>query len=236
MDKGLASKPLIAVLCNAGEARGLPAQYVAQQFLQPLARAGATAMLVPAMPELVDIATIASRTDALLLTGSSTNVEPHRYGARHTNGETNPERDKVSFSLTEQMIARGKPVLGICLGMQELNVLYGGTLRSLEDHGLHRAEGCWTGTPIFEHRHEIRISGKHLLALNEGPEASVISAHRQAIDRIGRGLSIDALAPDGTVEAISADAEGKVIGVQWHPEKAISKLDMALFDNLIGHA
>ncbi len=163
------------------------------------------------------------RLDGLLIDGSESNVEPHRYGIAtdETPDHHDPARDATTLPLIRAAIARGLPVLAICRGIQELNVALGGTLhqRLQEVPGRHdHREPEGTADEKFSIRHDVAVCGA--LALLVGTERiAVNSLHGQAIDRLAPGLVVEATAGDGTIEAVAADhAPGFVLGVQWHPE------------------
>jgi putative glutamine amidotransferase len=224
--------PLIAVICCGGTMIGRDMQFLANRFLQPLADVGACAMLVPTMASVVDARAIATRCDGLLLTGSATNVSPRRYGSDAAEIDADHGRDEVAMAVGEAMIAAGRPVLGICRGMQELNVLHGGSLTVLDDEaGIHMRKADWTDPHILEHSHDVDLVGTHLRGLAGEGRIPVASIHRQGIARLARDLVLEATAPDGIVEAFSGSG-GRVVGVQWHPELMRSRLDRALFENL----
>lgn len=225
------AKPLVAVVCHGQVFHDRPAQYATEAFLAPVAQAGGSTLLVPALPEVVDIKTIARVCDALLLTGSQTNVSPQQYGCDHHEPDANPDRDAVSLNLAEAMISAGRPVLGICLGMQELAVLYGSTLRRLECN-MHMAQRDWRDVSIFGHKHDVDLVTSRMVTMAGASKVPVVSAHRQAICQISSELTIEAEAEDGTIEAFRADEIGRVTGVQWHPERMASALDAALFRHL----
>lgn len=226
------SSPVIAVLCCGGTLIGRDMQFLADRFLKPLAEIGATALLVPTMASVVDARAVASRCDGLLLTGSNTNVSPDRYLGDDAEIDPDHGRDEVALTVAEAMIAAGRPVLGICRGMQELNVLHGGSLTVLDDEaGLHMRKADWANHGIFDHGHDVDLVGPHLTAMSDAPRIAVASIHRQGIARLARDLVLEATAPDGIVEAFSG-SRGRVVGVQWHPELMRSGLDRRLFENL----
>lgn len=201
-----------------------PVQVVATRFLAPLSSlSGATALMVPALAELADVAALGGRLDGLLLTGSRSNLAGHRYGRAGAQGPCDEQRDEVALSLAAHMIERGRPVFGICRGFQELNVLFGGTLRDLEGEAhLAPPSPCGDYEKLFRHEHDIALSAGGLLSEASGRRRlKVTSAHRQGVDRLGRGLAVEAVATDGLVEAFSARPAGaEVLAVQWHPEIA----------------
>lgn len=224
--------PVIAVICCGGTLIGRDMQFLANRFLHPLAQVGAAAMLVPTLASVVDAAAIASRCDGLLLTGSNTNVAPSRYQSEDDEIDADFDRDEVALTVAEAMISARRPVLGICRGMQELNVLHGGSLAVLDDAaGVHMMAADWGDPHILDHGHDVDLVGDHLRSLAGEARVPVASIHRQGIARLGGGLTVEALAPDGIVEAISGDA-GRTVGVQWHPEMMRSRLDIALFQSL----
>ena len=184
------------------------------------------AVLVPPQADGFEAASIAARLDGLLLTGSPSNVGPVLYGDdSEGEGPFDAGRDHVSFALSEAMIAKGRPVFGICRGFQELNVLMGGSLRRdvglREGNGLsHHAPDGATLPEMFEHYHDVELkSGGVLSKAYGGNHLRVNSVHYQGVDRLGAGLSVEAVASDGLIEAFSANISGaQVLAVQWHPE------------------
>ena len=219
-----ARRPVIGVLC-CNEVADRPVQVVASRFVAPLTRlAGATVLLVPAMPDTADVATLSAILDGLLLTGSRSHVAPWRYGggALPAGQIVDESRDEVALALAGRMIEAGKPVFGICRGLQEINVLFGGSLCAADHAGRHH-RGAWEGDyeSLFHHGHDVELSARGRLADATGTRRMrVNSVHQQGIDRLGGGLSIEAVAADdGLVEAVSARPCGAdVLGVQWHPE------------------
>jgi gamma-glutamyl-gamma-aminobutyrate hydrolase PuuD len=216
-------KPVIGVVC-CNEIADRPIQAVATRFVAPLVRyAGATVLLVPAVADAIDVRSLAGRLDGLLLTGSRSNVAGARYGAVNAQGDTlDLDRDAVALELGGRMIDAGKSVFGICRGLQELNVLFGGTLTDTLPDGHHRVtEDAFAYESLFDHVHDVTLSPGGLLATAIAePRISVTSVHRQGVDRLGGGLSVEAYsAEDGLIEAFSArPCGGDVLAVQWHPE------------------
>lgn len=236
------AKPVIGVLC-CNEIADRPIQAVATRFVDPLVRyAGATVLLVPAVADAMDTRALAGRLDGLLLTGSRSNVAGGRYGKADTaGGALDLDRDAVALELAGRMIEAGRPVFGICRGLQELNVLFGGTLTGALEDGHHRPTDDATAyETLFDHVHDVTLRPGGLLARTiAAPSISVTSVHRQGIDRLGAGLDIEAHAVgDGLVEAFSArPCGGDVLAVQWHPEwdVAASASSRAFF-SLIGQS
>lgn len=234
-------KPVIGVLC-CNEVSERPIQAVASRFVEPLSRISqATVLLVPALADVLDAAALTDRLDGLLLTGSRSNVAASRYGGVADPDEPlDEERDQVALRLAAQMIEAGRPVFGICRGLQELNVLFGGTLTSgLDGHHLGDA-----GEPDFDaqfdHAHDVELAVQGILAAATGARrCTVNSVHRQGIDRLGSGLAVEAISVgDDLVEAFSArPCGGDVLAVQWHPEwnGASCPVGRAFFD-LVGNA
>ena len=150
----------------------------------------------------------------LLLPGG-VDLEPWRYGQENTASRNlEPERDAAELSLLEHFTAAGRPVLGICRGMQVLNVFFGGTL--LQDLPGHSQ---WNG---IDRLHRLRAVPSVLRDLL-GDSPVVNSAHHQAVDRLGSGLQAVQWAPDGTVEAVVHQSL-PVWGVQYHPERLAGSL------------
>ncbi|WP_043681766.1 gamma-glutamyl-gamma-aminobutyrate hydrolase family protein [Streptomyces xylophagus] len=170
---------------------------------------GLAAMLPPDSPE--HAAATVARLDGLVIAGGP-DVEPVRYGAER-DPRTGPPalaRDAWELALIEAALTAGVPLLGICRGMQLLNVALGGTLaQHIDGH----AE-----TPgVFGH-HKVKPVPGTLYASAVPEETSVPTFHHQAADRLGTGLTISAWAEDGTPEAIELPSADWVLGVQWHPE------------------
>ncbi len=160
--------------------------------------------------------------DALVL-GGGMDVDPSLYGrAALGNGtvEVDPGRDALDFALLAEARRTGAPVLGICRGLQVVNVALGGTL--VQDLPSERpSEVVHQRTREEKTRRDHRVSiapGTRLAAIAGAPEAAVNSRHHQAIDRVAPGLAVSAVAPDGVAEAVEAPSGPWMVAVQWHPE------------------
>lgn len=220
------TRPVLGIMACTRQLGEQPAQAVMQRYLEAALRyANCSGVLVPALPDLIDAKDVAARLDALLLTGSPSNIAATNYGAMDDGeGPFDRARDRTTRALVEAMIARGRPVFGICRGLQEINVILGGTLQ----RGLPVAQALTTHhTPdgvafeaMFAHRHSVTLSEHGLLAKLYGRTSlDVNSVHYQGVDRLAPGLQIEARAPDGLIEAFSATiGHAPVVAVQWHPE------------------
>ena len=194
---------------------------------------------IPCLGTGFDSPAILDALDGLLLTGSPSNVEPRHYrGATSREGTMHDaERDLLAFALIPAAIRAGLPLLAICRGFQELNVAFGGSLYQelhvLPGFGKHREDKAEPVEIQYAPAHEVRFTADGLLARITGRgSAQVNSLHSQGIDRLGDGLLVDAVAPDGLIEAIVlADAPGFTLGVQWHPEWRVqeNEVSMAIF-------
>lgn len=173
--------------------------------------AGGVPVLLPARIESV---AAADRIDALILSGGP-DVGPARYGAdpHPRTGAPRPDRDAAEIAVLHRALERGIPVLGVCRGMQVLNVALGGTLtQHVPDRVGHDGHNPSPG--VFGPT-EVALTGRVAAVL--GPSTTVQCHHHQAVDVLGHGLTVTGRAADGTVEAV--EGEGWLIGVQWHPEQ-----------------
>ncbi len=158
-------------------------------------------------------------------------------------GPFDPARDEMTAHLIEAMLDLGKPVFGICRGFQELNVAFGGTLRRdmAENPDLipHHAPSDQSFADYFAHVHPVRLTHDGVLErAYKQNNLDVVSVHYQGVDKLAQGLTVEATAPDGVVEAISANVNGaQVLAVQWHPEwRANENPQSQKFFKLLGRA
>jgi len=188
--------------------------------------AGCVPVIVPADPAVVTVADLLETCDGFLLTGGRPNVHPSEYGEPETpaHGVFDQGRDAVTLPLIRACIDRGQPFMGVCRGFQEVNVAMGGSLhaeiRDLPGRDNHRMPPDGSIEEKFAMRHIVTLT-------EDGPfhrlfgarEVMTNSLHGQGINRLGAGVVVDGVAPDGTPEAIYIDgAPGFTMSVQWHPE------------------
>jgi putative glutamine amidotransferase len=227
-------RSVIGVSAYAEQARwaawDVPASVVPQRYLDKVLAAGGVPVILPAV---ADISGALPRLDGLLLVGGG-DVDPVRYGAlpHAKTGRVFPARDVAELALLHGALELGLPILGICRGLQLLNVALGGTLHQhvpdVVGHGGHSGgEGTFA-------RHDVHLrAGSGLARALNRTTLDVPSLHHQAIDRLGTGLMATAWSDDGLIEAAELDGHPFTVGVQWHPE---ADEDVALFAALVAAA
>jgi putative glutamine amidotransferase len=220
-------KPIIAVTSDVKAFENYVWHAAPQQYLEAaLLGSGVLPMVVPSFGDALDLDALLDQVHGVLVTGARSNVHPELYGAEPSAAHEpyDPARDSTTLPLIRAAIKKGVPLLAICRGIQELNVALGGTLATeIQDQAGrmdHRAPVSDIQAERFAIRHPVVVKEGSCLAdvLGAGP-VQVNSVHRQAIDRLGNGLQVEAIADDGTVEAVSViGARAFAVGVQWHPE------------------
>ena len=191
------------------------ARYVLREnYCAAVGRAGGLPVLLP--HEAAQAEAYVAGLDGLLVTGGNFDLDPALFGAgeRHPTVTTKDRRTAFEMAATRAALARDLPVLGICGGMQLLNVALGGTLI----HGVALAPGSRLR----------RICGAETLEVN--------SAHHQAAKEVPAGVAVSARAPDGVIEGIEAAGYAFCLGVQWHPEYHVSAGDAAIFEAFLAAA
>jgi putative glutamine amidotransferase len=202
-----------------------PFHVAGRKYVDAVRLAGALPLIAPPfgideLDALLDVA------DGVLLTGSASNVHPSHFGeALHDPSlPLDSERDAWTLPLITRVLARGMPLFAICRGTQETNVALGGTLHQAvqEQPGLndHRAAQDQPAEVQYGFAHPVDVVPGGLLERIVGVASfEVNSVHGQGIKRLADGLRVEAVAPDGLIEAFSRpDAPGFNLCVQWHPE------------------
>lgn len=207
-----------------------------QNYAQSIEKAGGIPLLIHHSYNLIE--DILSIIDGLVIPGGD-DLDPKLYGEEIISDTIilNNERSNFELVLVKKALEKNIPFLGICNGMQLLNVLLGGSLfQHLPDHFSTAAEHRSSG---------LRNAAAHLIHINQGTLLStlisdttqmVTSWHHQSVKELGKNLIISAKAPDGVIEAIELNNSKFVVGVQWHPEYLVSELDSKLFQKFIYHA
>jgi putative glutamine amidotransferase len=234
------SRPLIGVVSDRSQVGSHFFHLVGEKYL--LAAAEGSEGYPVGLPSLgpgFDVLDIIDRLDGLLLTGSHSNVEPHRYKGPASAAGTlhDPQRDEASLALIPAVVRAGIPVLAICRGLQEMNVAFGGTLHQavhdLPGFAVHKENHEDPLDVQYGPSHEVEFTPGGLLEEITGQRgATVNSVHSQGVDALGEGLEVEAISSDGLIEAfVLRDAPGFNLAVQWHPEwrAGENEVSMAIF-------
>jgi putative glutamine amidotransferase len=225
MSPTMKNKPLVLVpACNRmmGEH---PFHVAGKKYIDAVRLAGCQPLVVPTI-EPGDLAGLLDVADGIFLTGSPSNVHPSHFGEAVHNPALplDPVRDGSTLPLIPAALARGIPLFAICRGFQEANVALGGSLhqavQDVPERDDHRAPGDASAEVQYAPAHPITVqAGGRLEAILGSGQVEVNSVHGQGVNRLADGLRVEALAPDGLVEAFSMPAaEGFNLCVQWHPE------------------
>ncbi|MGA9914116.1 gamma-glutamyl-gamma-aminobutyrate hydrolase family protein [Paraburkholderia sp.] len=235
------NKPLVGISADRTMMGVHPSHVTGEKYIAAIVDGSqALAMLLPALGERQSTEDVLDAVDGLLFTGSYSNVEPHRYGGHPSAPGTlhDAARDATTLPLLRAAIAAGVPVLAVCRGFQEMNVVFGGTLHQ----SVHAVAGLNDHRENKEDDLDVQYAPSHSITLTQGGllqrlaggtnEARVNSLHGQGVERLGVGLVAEATAPDGLIEAVSVkNARAFALGVQWHPEwkHANDALSTAIF-------
>jgi putative glutamine amidotransferase len=214
---------------------------IIEKYVTAINRAGGEPVVISLGRSRAEVDHIAKTLDAILLSGSPSDVDPALFHSeRHPQtAPADPDRERTDFALLEHAFAQKKPVLAICYGIQSLNVFLGGTLlQDIPSEVGTKIEHEWddeNGAP--ETFHSIRIEpGSQLAQIAGADEALVNSSHHQSVLEPGRDLRVVARSEDQVIEAVEWTGGGPwVVGVQWHPERIADKDPLArdLFRTLI---
>lgn len=222
----MSEKPIVGIISCNKTLEGEPAYTLKARYLEGVARhADCAPVIIPSTGRMEHALPILGCLDALVLTGSTSNVAPNHYGGTSPgHAPLDPMRDQTAITLVRGARQMGLPVIGICRGFQEINVALGGTLRDMREKAelseRHHSPQTEDLDVLFGHRHKVEVSPVSLLErLTGAKELTVNSVHYQAIDKLGDGLRVEASAEDGVIEAVvSREAEPQIFAVQWHPE------------------
>ena len=185
--------------------------------------AGGVPLVAPPLDDAAEVRSALARADAVILVGGP-DLDPKSYGQEPHPAlqPLHPRRNDSDLRLAGAALRSGKPVLGVCGGMQAINVALGGTLiQHLPDRPELVGAEDHTWAPPDHHVHKVRLAPTSRLAeiLGTGPELEVNSSHHQAVDRLGEGLTAVAWSAGGVIEALEGPREGAfLIATQWHPE------------------
>lgn len=233
-------KPIIGVPADRRIIEPHPFHMVGEKYLAAIIEASdALPLMTPAMAEALDIEEILSVVDGIFLTGSYSNIEPHHYGGETSEEGTlhDPHRDAITLPLAKRALETGVPLLAVCRGFQELNVAFGGTLHQK----VHEVAGFHNHLENKDDPLDVQYGPSHDVNLVEGgllhgligkERVAVNSLHAQGVARLAEGVSIEAVADDGLIEAFRVDGvDAFALAVQWHPEWQVmeDKFSTAIF-------
>lgn len=223
-------RPLIGISTQTLQAidgipEGLPHSVVMnQRYYQATAMANAAPVLIPLLDDMDALRAIYERMDGILIPGG-VDLDPAAFGEtpHQKLGRIDPARDRVELQLVKWAVDDHKPVLGLCRGLQVINVALGGTLyQDLEDEYPNAIKHDYFPNYGFERdylAHDVALaSGSRLQHALVERHIPVNSMHHQGIKVLGRGLAASATAPDGLIEAAEGVGDSFLVGVQWHPE------------------
>src|SRR5260221_4210410 len=232
--------PLIGLTLDADAPSGLaksPRYSIRENYCGAISSAGGIPICLP--HGINEVGALADRLDGLVVTGGAFDIDPTLYGdnTRHVTVATKEGRTTFEWAITQAMLERDKPVLGICGGEQLLNVMLGGSLiQHIEDvvqgNVLHEQPN-----PRDQAGHAVSLTkGSLLHRICGGERLMVNSAHHQAVKAVGPGVIANAIADDGVIEGIEDPRKKFCIGVQWHPEFVVDAGDAELIGAFVAAA
>ena len=233
-------KPVIGVPACRKNIDGQPFHAVGEKYLQALIDgADALPLIIPVMAEHLVIDDVLAQVDGVFLTGSLSNVEPRHYAGTPSDPGTlhDPDRDAATLPLTRRALTAGVPILAVCRGFQEVTVALGGSLHQkvheVTGYHDHREPADAPLELRYGPSHEVNLVPGGLLSQLAGADKIMVnSLHSQGVARLPDGVTVEAVADDGLIEAFTVDeVPGFAVAVQWHPEWQLAKnpFSMALF-------
>ena len=233
-------KPVIGIPADRRVLDPHPFHVVGEKYVAAI-RDGADAVpfLIPALGDSLDLDAVLTHVDGLLLTGSPSDLEPHHYDGEVSEPGSlhDPHRDATTLPLAEKALAAGVPLLAVCRGFQELNVVLGGSLYQR----VHEVPGYHQHNENPEDPLDVQYGPSHSVTLPDGSflrelagsgTVEVNSLHRQGVARLADGVTVEAVADDGLIEGFRVDgAKAFALAVQWHPEWQVCKdpFSLAMF-------
>ena len=227
----LLHRPLIGVPTGRERSQrfhGLPLYIMNQTYVRTLENLGALPVLIPLQMTEATLRGIFERLDGILFPGGE-DIDPSNYGEdrHHELGSTDKERDRTEMLLAGWALEEGLPVLGVCRGVQLLNVVCGGSLfqdLTSQAPSMHKHDYFPPTFERFRITHQVAIEERSTLARSLGQVHEVNSMHHQGIRGLGNGLRVVGVAEDGLAEALEVSELPFTVGVQWHPEE-LAKTD-----------
>lgn len=218
-----------------------PRYEVKVAYLDAILRAGGLPFIFPYTDDRSCIDAYLDRVSGLVLTGGAFDIPPQAYGEQPREGLGPVKQARTAFELAvlRAALQRHLPVVGVCGGMQLINVAFGGTLVQDIARELPAARPHEQKHDRAQPQHPVDVKDGSLLAECVGRgQLMVNSTHHQAVRDVGKGLIVSAVAPDGVVEAIEAPADGFVVGVQWHPEMMVDSVppNLGVYKTLVSRA
>jgi len=215
------SKPLVGITaCHVTTADGYPAVRILRAYVSAIIEAGGAPILIP--PDLPEDGwwTLFGKLDGILFSGGADIALEHFNGEPHPTVEEEPDRDVIELPLLRLAAEEDKPFLGICRGLQVMNVALGGTLYThISDQLPNALQHDWHDHPRPTLAHPVRVEeGTRLADILGAPMLQVNSLHHQGIKDLAPGLKATAFAPDGLIEGIELPDHKFALAVQWHPE------------------
>ena len=229
-------KPIIGITLdneNPGEYSKFPWYAIRHNYLHSIAKYDAIPF--PLLHAKNNVNELFGCLDALIITGGNFDIDPKIYGKKNNKSRIiKNERTSFEISICKKFLNSKKPILGICGGQQLLNVVCGGTLIQDIKNKNKQSIKHEQINPRNQTSHKVNIVKDTLLhKIVKNKIVHVNSAHHQAIDDLGKNLTISGYAPDGIIESIEHNNHKWCIGVQWHPEFLITKEDKKIFKNFI---
>lgn len=228
----MSTRPVIGVPACRKPIDIHPFHVVGEKYLQAIVDgARALPVMVPVLADDMDLEEILAHVDGVFLTGSVSNVEPHRYDGEPSEPGTlhDPHRDATTLPLTQRALEAGVPVMAVCRGFQEVVVALGGKLHQK----VHEVSGYHDHRENPDDPVEVQYGPSHPVDLVEGgilhglageTRVMVNSLHSQGVARLPQGVTVEAVADDGLIEAFTVDGvPGFSLAVQWHPEWRVTE-------------
>ena len=234
-------KPIIGVPADRRVYEPHPYHMVGEKYLKAVIEAAdAVPLIIPVLADDLAIDELVDQVDGVMLTGSPSDIEPHHYGGASDDPDAlrDPHRDALTLPIAHHALETGVPLFAICRGFQELNVVLGGTLhqkvRDVPGYHDHKENPDDPLDVQYGPSHPVRLVEGGLLARLAGVEDVMVnSLHGQGVKKLADGVTVEAVADDGLIEAFTVDgASAFALAVQWHPEwKATSnEFSTAIFE------
>ena len=227
-------KPIIGISIDTGINKiysKFPWYAIRINYINSIISSNGLPLMLPSKPELADH--YFNLVDGILITGGDFDIDPKIYGEKKDKSVVHIDKPRTNFEIKIAKLAlkKNKPILGICGGQQLLNVVLNGSLiQHIDKTNIEHEQGQSKNRP--SHKVQINLKSK-LYKIVKKKEFRVNSAHHQAIKKVGKNLSVNAISEDGIIEGVELNNHKFFLGIQWHPEFFISNYDKKIFRSFI---